>query len=41
MALADWLLHNPAPPDLPVRLLGLSVSTFDAGFAGQQLSLEL
>lgn len=41
MALADWLLHNPAPPHLPVRLLGLSVSTFEPLKGGEQLSLDL
>ncbi len=41
MKLAGWLLHNPAPPHLPVRLLGLSVSTFEATAGSQQLSFDL
>jgi hypothetical protein len=28
MALARWLLHTPAPPARPVRLLGLTASNF-------------
>lgn len=40
MSLADWLLHNPAPPHLPVRLLGLSVSTFEPASGSQQLTLD-
>ena len=28
MALARWLLHTPAPPRRPVRLLGLTASNF-------------
>jgi DNA polymerase-4 len=41
MALANWLLHNPAPPQLPVRLLGLSVSTFEPISGGEQLTFDL
>ena len=41
MSLADWLLHHPAPPSLPVRLLGLSVSSFEPMAGSQQLSLDL
>ncbi|MGI9416562.1 MAG: DNA polymerase IV [Geminicoccaceae bacterium] len=41
MTLADWLIKNPTPPLLPVRLLGLSVSTFDPAEDRRQLSLEL
>ncbi|MGI9434927.1 MAG: DNA polymerase IV, partial [Geminicoccaceae bacterium] len=41
MSLANWLLNNPAPPKLPVRLLGLSVSTFSPATGGQQLSFDL
>lgn len=41
MGLLDWLLHNPAPPALPVRLLGLSVSTFEPVVGGEQLSFDL
>ncbi|MEM8950781.1 MAG: DNA polymerase IV [Pseudomonadota bacterium] len=40
MTLADWLIKNPTPPLLPVRLLGLSVSTFEAADDGRQLSFE-
>jgi hypothetical protein len=28
MQLARWLLHTPAPPARPVRLLGLTASNF-------------
>ncbi len=41
MALAGWLLHNPSPPQWPVRLLGLSVSTFQPISGGKQLSFDL
>jgi len=41
MTLADWLLHNPAPPHLPVRLLGISVSTFEPLASGAQLKFDL
>jgi DNA polymerase-4 len=41
MAWADWLLHHPAPPSLPVRLLGLSVSTFEPLASGEQLKFDL
>lgn len=40
MSLAGWLIKNPTPPLLPVRLLGLSVSTFEAADDGRQLSFE-
>lgn len=40
MSLANWLITNPTPPLLPVRLLGLSVSTFEAADDGRQLSFE-
>src|SRR5919109_41922 len=36
LALARWLLHHPEPPRRPVRLLGLSVSSFGPA---HQLSL--
>jgi DNA polymerase-4 len=41
MALAERLLRRPTPPDDPVRLLGLSVSslTDPAADTGQQLEL--
>ncbi len=39
--LAEWLLHHPEPPRLPVRLLGLSVSGFGTIGDQQQLSLDL
>ena len=38
LALARWLLHHPEPPRHPVRLLGLSVSTFGPA---HQLSLRI
>jgi DNA polymerase-4 len=38
MALARWLLHHPALPRRPVRLLGLSVSSFGPA---HQLSLRI
>jgi DNA polymerase-4 len=38
LALARWLLHHPEPPRRPVRLLGLSVSTFGPA---HQLSLRI
>ena len=38
LALARWLLHHPAPPRRPVRLLGLSVSSFGPA---HQLSLRI
>ncbi|MGI9499434.1 MAG: DNA polymerase IV [Geminicoccaceae bacterium] len=40
MTLADWLIMHPAPPLQPVRLLGLSVSTFEPPTGGLQLSFE-
>lgn len=40
MTLANWLIKNPTPPLLPVRLLGLSVSTFEPADDGRQLSFE-
>lgn len=40
IALARWLLHTPAPPRRPVRLLGLTVSNFDLP-AATQLSLDI
>ena len=40
MALARWLLHTPAPPRRPVRLLGLTASNFGPPAAsGRQLQL--
>ncbi|MGI9491905.1 MAG: DNA polymerase IV [Geminicoccaceae bacterium] len=41
MVWADWLLHHPAPPSLPVRLIGISVSTFESIKGGEQLSFDL
>jgi hypothetical protein len=43
MALARWLLHTPAPPSKPVRLLGLTASNFGppAATAPRQLILTL
>ncbi len=42
LAMAGWLLENPAPPDRPVRLLGLAVSNLVPSSGGvQQLSLGL
>ncbi|MGH1480199.1 MAG: DNA polymerase IV [Geminicoccales bacterium] len=41
MTWASWLLHHPTPPRLPVRLLGLSISTFEPLAGGEQLSLGL
>jgi DNA polymerase-4 len=38
LALARWLLHHPEPPRRPVRLLGLSVSSFGPA---HQLSLRI
>lgn len=42
IALAERLLHRPRPPEEPVRLLGLSVSSLTDGTAreGEQLVLE-
>jgi DNA polymerase-4 len=40
IALARLLLHQPAPPALPVRLLGLTVSNFEQA-GGRQLVLAL
>ena len=40
MTLADWLIKHPTPPLLPVRLLGLSVSTFDPADDSRQLSFN-
>jgi len=40
MTLADRLLHRPAPPDRPVRLLGLSVSGFQTAEI-RQLAFDL
>jgi DNA polymerase-4 len=41
MALADRLLRRPHPPEEPVRLLGLSVSSLTGGKTeGEQLALE-
>ncbi len=41
MALAGWLLDNPEPPHLPVRLLGISVSTFEPADSSRQLCFDL
>ena len=43
MALGRWLLHTPAPPRRPVRLLGLTASNFGppAASAPRQLILTL
>ena len=42
IALADWLLHHPAPPTRPVRLLGLTVSNFlPTTAAPTQLTFDL
>jgi DNA polymerase IV len=44
MQLARWLLHTPAPPAKPVRLLGLTASNFGraaAASAPVQLSLAI
>jgi DNA polymerase IV len=42
MELARWLLHTPAPPDKPVRLLGLTASNFaSAAPAGGPVQLAL
>jgi len=38
LTLARWLLHHPEPPRRPVRLLGLSVSSFGPA---HQLSLRI
>ncbi|MGI9511051.1 MAG: DNA polymerase IV [Geminicoccaceae bacterium] len=40
MTLADWLIKHPTPPLLPVRLLGLSVSTFEQADDRRQLSFD-
>ena len=41
LRLADRLLHRPHPPEEPVRLLGLSVSSLmDVGQAGEQLEFD-
>jgi DNA polymerase-4 len=39
LELAHWLLHHPAPPTRPVRLLGLTVSNFAS--AAYQLTLRI
>jgi DNA polymerase-4 len=44
MQLARWLLHTPAPPAKPVRLLGLTASNFASsspGIAPVQLTLGI
>ncbi|MEM7043954.1 MAG: DNA polymerase IV [Pseudomonadota bacterium] len=41
MTLAAWLIDHPEPPRLPVRLLGLSLSSFEADSEDRQLSFEL
>ena len=43
MALARWLLHSPAPPRRPVRLLGLTASNFGppAASTPRQLSFGI
>ena len=40
MMLADWLIHHPAEPQFPVRLLGLSLSTFDPVGEDRQLTFD-
>jgi len=40
MRLAERLLVRPHPPEEPVRLLGLSVSSLTGGEAGKQLELD-
>ncbi len=41
MTLASWLLENPEPPRLPVRLVGISVSTFEPTEGDRQLRFDL
>ncbi len=40
MRLAKWLLSRPHPPEEPVRLLGLSVSSLTGREEGKQLELD-
>ena len=40
MTLAARLIEHPTPPELPVRLLGLSLSSFEASNDARQLSFE-
>lgn len=38
MTLAAWLIEHPEPPTMPVRLIGISLSSFEAADEGRQLS---
>jgi len=40
MTLATRLIHQPEPPPMPVRLLGLSLSTFEPTGEDRQLSFD-
>jgi DNA polymerase-4 len=39
MQLAAWLIEHPEPPTMPVRLIGISLSSFEPTSEGRQLSL--
>ncbi|NJO37694.1 MAG: DNA polymerase IV [Rhizobiales bacterium] len=38
MQLASWLINHPEPPPMPVRLIGISLSSFEPPGEGRQLS---
>jgi len=40
MTLATWLIDHPEPPSMPVRLLGLSLSSFEPAGEERQLSFD-
>ena len=40
MSLAAWLIEHPEPPRLPVRLIGISLSSFEPSTESRQLSFS-
>ncbi|MEZ5934137.1 MAG: DNA polymerase IV [Alphaproteobacteria bacterium] len=40
MQLAAWLIGHPEPPPMPVRLIGISLSSFEPSSDGRQLSFD-
>ena len=40
MTLAAWLIEHPEPPAMPVRLIGISLSGFEAAAESRQLSFD-
>ena len=40
MTIAEWLIDHPEPPRLPVRLIGVSLSSFEADDESRQLVFD-